>query len=66
MPRENCIGEQEIGLTISIGAAAICGETDGSNSIEGFEKADDALYKAKARDETALPFGVVGWRSNRY
>lgn len=54
-------GEQEIGLTVSIGAAAICGETDGSNSIEAlFKKADDALYKAKAKGRNCVAVWSCG------
>jgi diguanylate cyclase (GGDEF)-like protein len=40
--------EQEISLTVSIGVAAIRGNTDDINDIEDILKvADDALYKAK-------------------
>lgn len=47
--------EQEISLTVSIGVAAIRGNTDDINDIEDILKmADDALYKAKARGEIVL------------
>jgi len=42
-------GDHEIGLTISIGAAAISENDDGSSIEDLLRKADDALYEAKAR-----------------
>jgi diguanylate cyclase (GGDEF)-like protein len=48
-------GEQEISLTVSIGVAAICGDTDDSSNIEDIlKKADDALYEAKAKGRNCV------------
>ncbi len=48
--RKVIYGEHEISFTISIGVAAIHGNTDAINNIEDILKmADDALYRAKAK-----------------
>ncbi|MGI6551879.1 MAG: histidine kinase N-terminal 7TM domain-containing diguanylate cyclase [Bacillota bacterium] len=56
--------EQEIGLTVSIGVAAISGDSDDINHIEDLLKlADDAMYKAKAKGRNhvvTLETGVEG------
>ena len=53
--RKVIYGEQEISLTVSIGVAAIRGNTDDINDIEDILKmADDALYKAKARGRNCV------------
>ncbi|NLI61222.1 MAG: diguanylate cyclase [Clostridiales bacterium] len=47
--------EQEISFTVSIGVAAISGDTDDINDIEDIIKiADDALYKAKSRGRNCV------------
>jgi diguanylate cyclase (GGDEF)-like protein len=48
-------GNQEISITVSIGVAAICGETKNIYSIEDvLRMADDALYKAKAKGRNCV------------
>jgi diguanylate cyclase (GGDEF)-like protein len=48
-------GEQEISFTVSIGMAAIRGNTDDIYDIEDvLKKADDALYKAKAKGRNCV------------
>jgi diguanylate cyclase (GGDEF)-like protein/PAS domain S-box-containing protein len=48
-------GNQVISITVSIGVASICGDTDDSNNIEDIlKKADDALYKAKAKGRNCV------------
>ena len=52
--------KQEISFTVSIGVAAIRGDTNDINDIEDILKmADDALYKAKAKGRNC----VVTWES---
>ncbi|MGE5613747.1 MAG: diguanylate cyclase [Bacillota bacterium] len=47
--RKVIYGEKEIGITVSIGVATICGNADNISNIEDvLRMADDALYKAKA------------------
>jgi diguanylate cyclase (GGDEF)-like protein len=47
--RKMIYGKQEVSVTVSIGVAAICGNTGENYDIEDVLKmADDALYKAKA------------------
>ncbi|NLT94912.1 MAG: diguanylate cyclase [Clostridia bacterium] len=52
---------QEISFTISIGVAAICGDTDNIKGIEDIlKKADEALYMAKAKGRNrVVSFGSV-------
>jgi diguanylate cyclase (GGDEF)-like protein len=53
--RKVIYGNQEISLTVSIGVAAICGNTDDINDLESTLKmADDALYKAKAKGRNCV------------
>jgi len=53
--RKVIYGKQEISLTISIGVAAISGNTDNINDIGDFLKmADDALYRAKAKGRNCV------------
>lgn len=48
-------GEQEISFTVSIGLAAIRGNSDDIKNIEAILKmADDALYKAKAKGRNCV------------
>ena len=48
-------GEQEISFTVSIGMAAIRGNIDDIDDIEDvLKKADDALYKAKAKGRNCV------------
>jgi diguanylate cyclase (GGDEF)-like protein/PAS domain S-box-containing protein len=48
--RKVIYGKQEISITVSIGVAAIRGNTNDINDIEdAFKMADEALYKAKAK-----------------
>jgi diguanylate cyclase (GGDEF)-like protein len=53
-------GEQEISFTVSIGVAAIRGDTYDSSNIEDIlKKADDVLYKAKAKGRNCVvAFGL--------
>ncbi len=52
--------KQEIRFTVSIGVAAICGNADGISSIEDIiKKADDALYKAKAKGRNCVEIQEV-------
>ncbi|HHT46301.1 MAG TPA: diguanylate cyclase, partial [Firmicutes bacterium] len=53
--RKVIYGEQEISFTVSIGVAAIRGNTDDINNIEDTLKmADNALYKAKAKGRNCV------------
>ncbi|NLK71444.1 MAG: diguanylate cyclase [Clostridiales bacterium] len=53
--RKVIYGKQEISVTVSIGVAAIRGNTDDIKSIEDiFKKADDALYGAKAKGRNCV------------
>jgi diguanylate cyclase (GGDEF)-like protein/PAS domain S-box-containing protein len=53
--RKVIYGKQEISFTVSIGVAAIRGNTDDINDIEDTLKmADDALYKAKAKGRNCV------------
>ena len=48
-------GKQEISFTVSIGVAAIGGNADDINDIEVIlKRADDALYKAKAKGRNCV------------
>jgi diguanylate cyclase (GGDEF)-like protein/PAS domain S-box-containing protein len=53
--RKVIYGNQEIGITVSIGVAAIRGNADDVGDIEDILKmADDALYKAKAKGRNCV------------
>ena len=53
--RKVVYGDQEISITISIGVAGICGNTDDIKDIEDILKmADGALYKAKAKGRNCV------------
>jgi len=53
--RKVLYGKRKISFTVSIGVAAICGNTDDINNIEdAFKMADDALYKAKAKGRNCV------------
>lgn len=46
---------REISFTVSIGVAAICSDTDDSSHIEDvLKKADEALYRAKAKGRNCV------------
>jgi diguanylate cyclase (GGDEF)-like protein len=48
-------GEQEISFTVSIGMAAIRGNIGDIDDVEDvLKKADDALYKAKAKGRNCV------------
>ncbi|NLL52557.1 MAG: diguanylate cyclase [Peptococcaceae bacterium] len=48
-------GKQEINFTVSIGVATICFDNNDSSNIEELlKKADDALYKAKAKGRNCV------------
>jgi len=53
--RKVIYGKQEISFTVSIGVAAIRGNNDDINDIEDtIKRADDALYKAKAKGRNCV------------